>query len=463
MSALAHKVILSIILVLITNQLIVKSVSAAVILNEFSSKSSTEWVELLNTDADNSVNLSGYTLKNGSGTILKTLSGTLPRQGMLTFDFSPSTLNDDGDCLVLWDNIGSAIYSMHYGSGSCGGGGQNLSQAPEATQSGTLISGNWSVDDTPSKGWCNDNTGGCPTIASITAQMDTEGVSTNLGSQSDYTRTSGLYFEKTGYGRITFLSELNFTDRDALSWMSQLDSKLDINTKARISLDADLIKNFVDTQAQLTMYGLTLSNPKIQVDGLDDTGGVTSGMSYANGTLTFTAAHFTTFTAVENSSSSSNSSSSTSNPGAPVCTNQVPSKPPKLFQINTTKNSAKLFFVPSGDPVTYYYIAYGLKEGDERYGATFLQGSSTGVLSYTINLLKPNTKYYFKIRGGNGCMPGPWSSYLNAKTKNSVVSNSTTSTIKVKGVKTVETSPRITTPENLINVVTNFFGQLLNR
>ena len=131
------------------------------------------------------------------------------------------------------------------------------------------------------------------------------------------------------------------------------------------------------------------------------------------GTLTFTAAHFTTFTSREKTTASSSSSSS---PTIPGCNNQAPDHSPDLFQIDTTKNKAKLFFTPVNNAVDYYYIAYGFTEGDERFGVRFDKGYYDGVIDYTINELSPNTKYYYKVRAGNGCATGAWSNWMKAKT-----------------------------------------------
>jgi len=113
------------------------------------------------------------------------------------------------------------------------------------------------------------------------------------------------------------------------------------------------------------------------------------------------------------SSSSNNSFSSSTDP--PTCSDQQPESAPQLFQINRAKDKATLYFTPSRNPVSYYYISYGLKESDERFGTWFSYGSSSGVVSYTINHLSPRVTYYFKVRAGNGCMPGSWSNWLVAK------------------------------------------------
>jgi hypothetical protein len=105
-------------------------------------------------------------------------------------------------------------------------------------------------------------------------------------------------------------------------------------------------------------------------------------------------------------------------PSAPVCTDRLPGIP-QLFQIDTTKTTAKLYFVPAHDPVNKYFIAYGLTKDNLEYGVEYNQGYSSGVLCYTINFLSPNTNYYFKVRAGNGCMPGGWSNLMRGKTTTS--------------------------------------------
>ncbi len=99
----------------------------------------------------------------------------------------------------------------------------------------------------------------------------------------------------------------------------------------------------------------------------------------------------------------------------PTCTNTAPAAP-DLFQINTTKKSATLYFTPAGNPHNSYTISYGYDDNIERFGTGFSKMSSDGVQSYTINALSPNTKYFFKIRASNGCMPGPWSRTMMVKT-----------------------------------------------
>ncbi|HRN70850.1 MAG TPA: fibronectin type III domain-containing protein, partial [Candidatus Woesebacteria bacterium] len=117
---------------------------------------------------------------------------------------------------------------------------------------------------------------------------------------------------------------------------------------------------------------------------------------------------------ISHPSSSSQQISYVSRP--PSCDDIQPEYAPKLFQINTTHNAATLYFAPSGRNTTKYVISYGHTPGEELYGVEYNESSLHSALTYTIYELKPNTTYYFKIRGGNGCMPGDWSNNLYATT-----------------------------------------------
>ncbi|MGD9129248.1 MAG: fibronectin type III domain-containing protein [Candidatus Woesebacteria bacterium] len=109
--------------------------------------------------------------------------------------------------------------------------------------------------------------------------------------------------------------------------------------------------------------------------------------------------------------------SQTSEVSAPQCNANPPSSAPDLFQIDVTSDQATLYYTAVNN-VTDYFIAYGEEKESFPYGTLTGQQSSEGVLSFTINLLKANTNYYFKVRGQNNCMPGSWSNIQSIITVN---------------------------------------------
>jgi len=118
-----------------------------------------------------------------------------------------------------------------------------------------------------------------------------------------------------------------------------------------------------------------------------------------------------------NASSGSNSGSgSNSSSGSNTCNDQPPASAPNLFQINTTGSSAQLYFAPARGPYSSYNVSFGDGTKDEGYGAGFSLSQTSGALKYDVYKLKPNTRYTFKVRAGNGCKAGPWSSTLAVKT-----------------------------------------------
>ena len=117
-----------------------------------------------------------------------------------------------------------------------------------------------------------------------------------------------------------------------------------------------------------------------------------------------------------NNSSTSNSNSSPSAPPSYSCTDSKPLSISNLFQINITNNTAKLFFTPLVD-TNHYYVSFSTNPDAETAGAgADIILNKEGVQSYTVYQLKPNTTYYFKVRGQNGCMPGNWSNIMKIKT-----------------------------------------------
>jgi hypothetical protein len=136
----------------------------------------------------------------------------------------------------------------------------------------------------------------------------------------------------------------------------------------------------------------------------------------ASGLCTFQTNHATTFAARNDFAVNPPSSSSDNviSHSPPVCGDSKPTAIPDLFQINVSSSSAKLFFTHVPDSYKYY-ISFSTKPAAEEHGAEMILASEN-IQNVTINLLKPNATYYFKVRAGNGCMPGDWSSIMKVTT-----------------------------------------------
>jgi len=148
----------------------------------------------------------------------------------------------------------------------------------------------------------------CAMLAQMPTQMQTDmageadgGVSTNLFSQSDWHNVTGLYFEKSGKGKISFTNTLDFLSYRFFRFMNNFDSMVEMND-GYISLNASMLDDIKNYGAQLTMYGLDLGSetPDIYVDGKLAGASDVSDVTYnaAEGSLTFTAKHFSSYRAV---------------------------------------------------------------------------------------------------------------------------------------------------------------------
>lgn len=76
-----------------------------------------------------------------------------------------------------------------------------------------------------------------------------------------------------------------------------------------------------------------------------------------------------------------------------------------------------MYFTEANNPVNKYVLEYGTKSGEYPYGVQDMGVNSRGQMTYLVKSLSPNTAYYFKVRGGNGCAVGTWSNEISAKTK----------------------------------------------
>lgn len=112
-----------------------------------------------------------------------------------------------------------------------------------------------------------------------------------------------------------------------------------------------------------------------------------------------------------------------------TCDKTAPVNKTEIFQIDTSNTTATLHFTPPNDIYTKFRIVYGLSEGDERYGVDYVQGNSSGALTYIVNDLSAGTTYYFKIRADNDCAQGTWGAWKTGTTKGGSVVATGSSTI----------------------------------
>lgn len=114
------------------------------------------------------------------------------------------------------------------------------------------------------------------------------------------------------------------------------------------------------------------------------------------------------------SSGSSDSNQKTSSTPTSTCDPSPLTTIPDLFQINTTRTTATLYFTPLSE-TSRYIISYSTLPHAEEHGADVVLGQN-GVQHFTVELLSPNQTYYFKVRGQNNCRVGDWSRILAADT-----------------------------------------------
>ena len=104
---------------------------------------------------------------------------------------------------------------------------------------------------------------------------------------------------------------------------------------------------------------------------------------------------------------------SISSSSSSVCNDSKPGSAPILVSaVSYGPNEVTLTWSKARDPVTYYLVAFGNKSGEMLYGNPSVGGRDT--TSYTVRGLSAGSRYYFKVRAGNNCMPGDFSNELSA-------------------------------------------------
>ncbi|MCA9383937.1 hypothetical protein KC909_06265, partial [Candidatus Dojkabacteria bacterium] len=114
--------------------------------------------------------------------------------------------------------------------------------------------------------------------------------------------------------------------------------------------------------------------------------------------------------------SSSGFTSSISNVNTPSCSDSTPVGVPDLFQVDVASDRAILYFSPVNTPAPNYLVSYSQYDNAFQHSVFTNQGYSSGALVFTIDELQPNTTYFMKVRGQNGCAPGHWGNQVKITT-----------------------------------------------
>lgn len=173
-----------------------------------------------------------------------------------------------------------------------------------------------------------------------------------------------------------------------------------------------------------------------------------------------------------------NASSQPGNPEPPVCGDSKPVSTPRLLvALASGRNQVALVWSKALDPVSYYLVAYGTKPGQPEFGNPNIGGKDT--VSFIVSGLSGGKTYYFKVRAGNGCMPGDFSNEIAVKVAGSTITapaagfkagvlgatkrNATTSpNIATQGPETIFKPITSAKPERVITGSGNFLIRVLN-
>ena len=116
----------------------------------------------------------------------------------------------------------------------------------------------------------------------------------------------------------------------------------------------------------------------------------------------------------EGNSTKSNKSSKKSK----KCKDQAPGKTTPIIYsaVSNNSHSVLLSFNPADEPVEKYVLQYGTKPNSYPHEIKNLGVNSRDIMTYRVNMLSPNTTYYFRIKAVNGCASGGWSNEISVRT-----------------------------------------------
>jgi len=125
-------------------------------------------------------------------------------------------------------------------------------------------------------------------------------------------------------------------------------------------------------------------------------------------------------------STSTTTSSTSTGWAAPACSATKPGSAPIITNTVNGDNSVTLTWLKANNPFTHYLIGYGTSSGSIEYGNPNVGNADT--TSYTVKGLSGGTRYYFKIKAINDCMPGDWSNEVSEIPVGNVIVTETTAT-----------------------------------
>lgn len=329
----------------------------------------------------------------GNGTMVGGLVGA-STSGSITNSYSTVSVNSTAD------DVGGLV-------------GRNLAQLTKSYASGT-VNGNNNVG-----GLVGNNNSG--TIANSYAKGTVTGSDT-VGGLVGMSFNFGSITNSYSTGAVTGTTNVGgFAGNDTSTvsnsfWDNQTSGQTTSDGgTGKTTAQMKVVATFTDTATTGLSEAWDFVNNPNNDAGNDDVWNISSANNSGYPFLswqTFPASTPTPTPAVSSSSTSSSSSS----PSAPSCTASKPIGIPDLFQIDVQSTTAKLYFTTLRNNISGYTLAYGFREGEERFGANISYSGPKWIIDTTINYLAPNTTYYFKVKPLNDCNGGEWSNSLMVKT-----------------------------------------------
>lgn len=236
--------------------------------------------------------------------------------------------------------------------------------------------------------------------------------------ESIKTATNSVKIDKTA-PTISAVSSTPTSTGATITWTTGEDSSSKVDYGLTNSYGSSTAE--ADTTTRVSSHSVTLSSlPSCttyhyRVRSIDEALNETIGSDNT----------FITTGCAGSSNVSSSTTTTSSSSLAPSCTDQASgAKTPWLYgAIAQDTSSIILYFTEADSPVTKYVLEYGIKSGEYQYGVQDMGVNERNQMTYLVKSLSPNTTYYFKIRGQNGCATGEWSNELSAKTKGNVSLN----------------------------------------